>query len=162
MAIDLPADCDPRLRRLAEYLAAQAPPGKLPGRQHLTPEDIPEILPYITLCDVVPQENGGRRYRVRLAGTHVVELLGTDPTGKFIDEVLPPKMCAEIIKRYDEVVRTKQPSYQTGELKNAGREHVRFERAAFPLARDGENVDMLIFIRVGMDAQGRQFTPPRS
>lgn len=149
MVSGLPDNCDLRIRRLAEYLAAEAPPGKLPGRQHVVPDKIPELLTYVTLFDVIPQHDGTRRYRTRLAGTHVVELMGTDPTGKYLDEYLPGEESAAVRERYDQVVLTKLPSYRAALLQNPGREHVRFQRAAFPLARDGEKVDMLIVIRVG-------------
>lgn len=152
MVSDLPDTCDPRIRRLAEYLAAKAPPGKLPGRQHVSPDKIPELLSYVTLFDVIPQRDGTRRYRARLAGTHVVDLMGIDPTGKFLDQYLPAEESSAVRERYDQVVLTKQPSYRAGLLQNPGREHVRFQRAAFPLARDGEKVDMLIVIRVGGSA----------
>ncbi len=89
MLIDLPSDCDVRIRRFADYLASKAPSGKLPGRQDIVPHEIPDLLPYLMLYDIVPQPSGNAiRYRTRLAGTHVVELLGGDPTGKFVDDVL--------------------------------------------------------------------------
>jgi len=34
---------------------------------------------------------------------------------------------------------------------SVGREHVYYRRMAFPLARDGENVDMLMFVFVRDD-----------
>ena len=88
MLLELPHDCDPRLRRFAAYMAAKAVPGFLPGRQHIVPPEIPDLLPHIMLYDLVPGPHGGPRYRTRLVGTCVVELLGADTTGKFVDEIL--------------------------------------------------------------------------
>lgn len=141
-------DENPYFQRLAEYLASKAPQGKLPGRQHIDPSEIPDLLPYIALIEVVPQESGNPRYRIRLAGTQVVNILGADGTGKFVDEMLTTEEGAKIVRAYDEILRTKQPQYLDGRLRVSGRGHVPFQRIAFPLARNGEDVDMLIFMFV--------------
>ncbi len=75
-------------------------------------------------------------------------MLGVDGTGKFVDEVLTTCAGAEIIRAYIEILRTKQPQYRDGSLSSKDRSHVPFQRVAYPLARDGENVDMLIFMLV--------------
>lgn len=148
----LPAGCDARLQRFAAYLAAKAPAGKLPGRQHIEPLEIPHLLEYLTLLDVIRQPNGDLRYRIRLAGTHVVNLLGIDGTGKFVDEILNTDCGLDIIRAYKDMVTTKKPQYLDGELRGKGRGHVTFQRAGFPLARNGEDVDMLVLMMVGFGA----------
>jgi hypothetical protein len=142
----IPADYDQRFRRLADYLASKVPPGKLPGRQHIDPTDIPDLLPYVTLIEVVPQPDGDPRYRIRLAGTQVVELLGVDGTGKFVDEILTTPEGAAIIRTYKDMLESKVPQPLHGALRGHGRDHIPFQRVAFPLARDGINVDMLLFL----------------
>jgi hypothetical protein len=139
-------DEHPRFRRLADYLAAKAPPGKLPGRQHIDPLEIPDLLPYLMLIDVVPQAAGEPRYRIRLMGTEVVAIKGSDGTGKFAEDVLTDREGAAIVRRYGDILRTRQPQHRRGVVAASGREHVHYERIAFPLAADGENVDMLIFV----------------
>lgn len=149
----LPPAYDPRIERFSVYLAAKAPPGKLPGRQHIDPHEITDLLPYLMLYDVVPQASDDPRYRTRLIGTHAAELLGTGATGRFIDEILPAVRGAEIIGHYNQILIAKQPHYFEGTLTNIGREHIRFQRAGFPLARNGENVDMLVLIMIGFDTR---------
>jgi hypothetical protein len=153
MDFALPPGCDARLKRFAHYLAEKAPHGRLPRRQDIEPVEIPELLPYLVLYDVVPQESGCPRYRTRLVGTRVVELLGDETTGKFLDDFLPIKKGAEIIGEYDRILTTKQPHYLEGRLSNRGREHILFQRIVFPLARDGKEVDMLVMIMVGFDTR---------
>jgi hypothetical protein len=153
MDIALPPGCDARLKRFATYLAERAPHGRLPGRQDIEPVEIPDLLPYLVLYDVVPQESGCPRYRTRLVGTRVVELLGDETTGKFLDDILPLKRGAEIIGQYDRILATKQPHYLEGRLSNRGREHILFQRVVFPLARDGAEIDMLAMIMVGFDTR---------
>lgn len=135
-------------QRLADYLAAKAPPGKLPGRQHIDPSDIVDLLPYVMLIDVVPQAAGEPRYRIRLMGAEVAAIQGADETGKFVDDVLTGPEGAAVVHRYGEILRTRQPQHRSGVVATSGREHVHYERVAFPLAADGKNVDMLIFVFV--------------
>ena len=141
-----PVDEHPRFRRLADYLAGKAPPGKLPGRQHIEPTEIGDLLPWMMMVDVTATPDGGLRYRLRLVGTEVVAIQGSDGTGKYVEEVLDKSEVAAILRGYDKAVRTRQPDYRSGVVATAGREHVPYRRIAFPLARDGEHVDMLLFI----------------
>ncbi len=148
-------DSHPRFRRLADYLAAKAPPGHLPGRQHIDPAEIYDIAPYVMMIDVIREEGREPRYRIRLMGTEVVALQGANGTGKFADEILTDPEGIKIIRRYDEILRTRQPQYRRGTVATVGRTHMHYERIAFPLARDGENVDMLIFVfgKIGPEAK---------
>ena len=141
-------DQHPRFRRLADYLASKAPPGKLPGRQHIDPVEIPDLLPFLMMIDVLPRESGRPRYRMRLIGTQVVELHGQEFTGQFVEDVLPAKDGEMILRGYDEIVRGKKAHYRSGVVVLAGRKHIRYDRAAFPLASDGEHVDMLLLVFV--------------
>lgn len=146
MSMKSPIEEDSRYRRLADYLASKAPPGKLPGRQHIDPLDLADLLPYVMLVDVIPQPEGEPRYRIRLMGTEVVAIQGNDGTGKYVEDVLTDPEGLEIVRRYGEILRTHQPQHRRGVVATPGRKHVHYERVAFPLAKDGENVDMLIFL----------------
>jgi hypothetical protein len=141
-----PLDLHPRFRRLADYLAAKAPPGKLPGRKHIDPAQLVDLLPWMLLIDVVPQPQGDPRYRVRLIGTEVVAIQGSDGTGKYADEILTGVDGADVIRRYGEILETRAPQYLKSIVAIPGREHIPYERVAFPLAADGEHVDMLVLI----------------
>jgi len=147
-----PLDSHPRFRRFADYLAAKAPPGKLPGRKHIDPLELADILSWIMLVDVIREDRGKARYRIRLVGTEVVAIQGSDATGKYVEDVLTAKEGVEVIRGYDEILLTREPQYRKGIVATPGREHVPYERVAFPLAADGENVDMLAFVFVRNEA----------
>src|SRR5277367_4446374 len=67
LATSLPADADPRLRRLHDYWRSAHPTGGgLPGRQHLDPCDIAPLLRWIWMMDV---HRDPLRFRYRLLGT---------------------------------------------------------------------------------------------
>lgn len=139
-------DLHPRFRRFADYLAARAPSGKLPSRKDIDPAQLVDLLPWMLLVDVVRQPRGDPRYRVRLMGTEVVAIQGADGTGKFADEILTGADGAEVIRRYGEILETHAPQYFKSVVAIPGREHIPYERVAFPLAADGEHVDMLVLI----------------
>ncbi|HYL31915.1 MAG TPA: PAS domain-containing protein [Stellaceae bacterium] len=155
-----PIDDHPRFRHMADYLAAKAPPGKLPGRQHIEPTEIADLLPWIMMIDVIVAPDAALRYRIRLVGTEVVAIQGSDGTGKYVEEVLDKDEAAAIVRGYGEIVQSRQPGYRRGVVATAGREHVPYRRIAFPLARDGEHVDMLLFIFAN-DGKGPLKEPPR-
>lgn len=141
-------DEHPRFRRLADYLANKAPSGKLPGRQHIEPTEIADLIPWIMLMDVITEADGEPRYRIRLVGTEVVNIQGSDRTGRYVEEVLDSAEAAAIMQGYREIVRSHVPGYRAGVVATVGRDHVLYRRIAFPLARDGEHADMLIFVFV--------------
>lgn len=158
-------DEHPRFRRLADYLAGKVPAGTLPGRQHIEPTEIPDLLPWIMLVDVIAEPAAAPRYRIRLVGTEVVAIQGSDATGKFVPDVLNKDDVAAILQDYGEIVRSGRPGYRRGVVATSGREHVRYRRVAFPLARDGEHVDVLMFVFVndgnGPPPLGPHITPER-
>lgn len=138
-----PAAADPRFREIFEYWLSRAPPGRLPGRQHIDPIDIPHLLPGIVLLDVVP-ESGRHRFRFRLVGTGFVEVVGRDHTGLFVDEVVLHTIKQEALHEVlTGIVRTGQPHYWETPVTISRRDYLGLRRLAMPLARDGENVDMI-------------------
>lgn len=145
-------DGHPRFRRLADYLCARTAPGRLPGRQHIEPTEIADLLPWLMLVDVIEQPSGGTRYRIRLVGTEVVAIQGSDGTGRFVDDVLNDGNAAAIIDGYNDIVCSRRPQYHEGVVATQGRDHVPYRRIAFPLARDGAHVDMLLFVFVRDEA----------
>lgn len=147
----IPYQRHPRFQELKAYLAAKAPPGRLPGRQHIDPIEIPRLLPYLTLVDVV-RDAGALRYRFRLVGTDVVNKTAADVTGKWVEDAFPSAAAASIMQTYDGVVASREPHYWANMIAVPGREHIGFERVVFPLARDGETVDMLIGIHAFADS----------
>jgi len=152
-AKDDPFERQPQFRRLRDYLAGKAPPGKLPARRNIDPLEIPDLLPYVMLVDVVRAPDAPPRYRIRLAGSEVVRIQGADATGKFVEQVLTKG--PDIIAGYGEILVNRQPQYRRGEVATVGRDHIFYERVAFPLAADGETVDMLMFVFAVAPGTGR-------
>ncbi len=135
---------DRRFREFFDYWVSKAPPGKLPGRQHIDPLDIPKLLPGLALFDV-HREGKRYRFRWRLIGTALVDAMGADHTGRFVDEVVLVTVKYEAVhKVFSEIIRTGQPNYWETPVTQSGRDFISLHRLALPLATDGETVDMII------------------
>lgn len=133
---------------MRDYLAAVAPPGRLPGRQHIDPVDFPTLLPFVNLVDV-EREQGDRdarrmRFRYRLVGTINAARAGIDMTGRTIDSGILPEFAAHIAANLARTVETRAPVFDRFPAPHSRREFIITERVYFPLARDGTEVDMLL------------------
>lgn len=133
----------PRLRRLLDYWQARRGDRPMPGRADIDPLDFPWLLGNVSLVDVVPDGRGGRRYRLRLVGTHVTRRFGYDGTGKWLDEILGPEHRAHVQAAFDDVVRQRIPMVERLDMLIDGRLHD-YEILRLPLASDGQTVDILL------------------
>jgi hypothetical protein len=140
----VPPNCDGRIRRLYDYWCSIRPTGdRLPGRQHLEPLDVPELLQWLSLLDVVGEPP---RFRYRLVGTGQARVMESDFTGRWIDEAYDGFRKTQDHAEFAAVAgggirySRRPPEYRVE------RSHVLMERLLLPLARDGVNVDMVLSI----------------
>jgi len=155
---------DARLRALFGYWAEKRGERAMPARADLDPLEIPTLLPIIGLVDVL---DGGARFRYRLIGTEIVDVGGHDPTGRFLDEVLPDSGYADyLIGMFREVTRERRPLYGESDFRGQSRIECRVRRLLMPLSRDGRAVDMIFGGQVevasgrGAQAPGDEGTGP--
>jgi len=131
------------VRRAYEYWLGQRPGGGLPGRQHIDPTDIPFLLRGLWLIDVAREPF---RFRYRLVGTRIVEAMGRDPTGLWLEEAHPHASSVPgFFLRYERVAQTGIPSRRRGTaLLWSHRDYREIENILLPLAADGKTVDMIM------------------
>jgi hypothetical protein len=143
----LPADCDPRVRRLYDYWRRIHPPsGDLPGRRDIDPAAIVELLPWVWIVDVTREP---LRFRYRLVGTEQVHAMERDVTGAFLDEVHPRFVGSASYPQYVAGAERAEIGYLRGPpIFHLSKDYVLIERLLLPLARDGHTVDMLLAITV--------------
>ncbi len=95
-------------RSLYDYWRSKCRPGVLPGRGDLHPRDMIQLLPFITLTDVV-QNDARRSYRIRLAGTGLRTVLETEITGKTLDDLPFGLALPHWRQVHDNVVEDRKP-----------------------------------------------------
>ena len=143
---------DPKFVQIYDYWSSKAPDGCLPGRQHLDPIDIPALLPGLVLYDVVTEPDG-TRFRVRIAGQMIVDILVYEPRDRFVDEMVVPNKGSDVNGAFDAVRNERIAHYWENSLWTAGREYITMQRLALPLASDGEQVDMILAYHVRVETQ---------
>jgi hypothetical protein len=144
----------PLVRRLYDYWRSLAPPGRLPGRRDLVPEDIAPLWSRAWMLDVFRDP---LRYRYRLCGTDMVRSYGREVTGKWLDEVHPalianPQSC----ERFRFMAETGCATWRRGmPLWIRDPKHQAIETLIVPLAGNGRTVDKLLAVSVVFDNSGR-------
>jgi hypothetical protein len=135
-----PAGSSPVIQ-LHGYWRSKCRDGRIPSRGDIHPEEIPHLLPYVMLHDVVRQ-SGAYRFKARLIGTHIVDVCGSNPTGRYLDEYMPAGDYEKIYRTLANVVTTKEPFYGVVPVYREEGYLLNFELVTMPLSYDGEQVDM--------------------
>lgn len=139
------AKLDSRFALMRDYLAGVAPPGKLPGRQHVDPLAIRTLLSFTNLVDV-ERVYGKLRFRFRLVGTLQGTAAGREISGQYLEDAVLPEYLDRIRANMTLAVQSREAVYDRFGMPHPGRDFIDTERVYFPLARDGETVDMLLIL----------------
>ena len=140
---NVPHDANAKIWMFVGYWQSICPLGRLPGRIHFDPLDIPKLLPNIRLLDVI--EIGPHRYRVRLIGTEHTKQLGYDPTGQWYETITSWFRNSVVERDLEQVCQLKQPIYRKGPTivpYESGTKII--ERVHVPFASDGHDVDLIM------------------
>ena len=122
----------------------------MPRRADIDPTAMsPRLLPNVMLTDVV---DGGARFRFRLVGTEAVTGIGSDLTGRHVDEVNQSAPYRDYITQlYRRVVAEHVPLFsmshyfKSGDL--TGGYHAT-QRLMCPLSSDGGTVDIVFTCQI--------------
>ena len=132
--------CDPTLAftdsyytRLLAIWREKAGNRKMPARSEMTARDLKDYLRHIIL--VQREEEGQVRYRWRLIGTAVTEIVGHN-TGKLFDDTIPSEHLSRWIGVCDMVLKSEQPWRFLGRVHIRGREYLKAENLYMPLSDD--------------------------
>jgi len=112
----------------------------VPQIERFDPLGIAEIMPHITIVDIVDAEKF--KYKVRLFGTSLVELAGEDRTGKMLDDFrFGDQNAAQLQTMFNrwrlllsKCIKSRAPNYTTGLHSDAERQYLRVHTAVLPLA----------------------------
>jgi hypothetical protein len=145
------AATNPRFRSLFDYWQSKVVGDHLPGRQHIDPTEMRDLLSNLMLWDVV-READRVRFRIRLFGTGLYPMWQADLTGKWLEDFVPADKRDDVHAGLMHVVTTRQAQYLTRHLIYPSRNLVAHERLMVPLAGDGETVDMLMALYLPVPA----------
>lgn len=138
---------DPRLEGLYRHWLGKRSGRRMPRRGDIDPLEIPaEIWPHTMLLDVI-WEREVPRFRYRRVGAIFWRGLGREPTGMFIDEVLPETAGYRryVLGIYEEMARRGRAMYTENSFSLAGRRTPMLtRRVSLPLSSDGEVVNMAL------------------
>lgn len=133
----------PHLAALNELWHDKAAGRGLPSRSDFGTAELMRFGGRIALIDIEPAP---LRFRSRLVGTLLTEMLGRDSTGTYLDQLYDADKYQTAIGGYLHCMEHRRPVRATGKLVHANRDHIRFEAIDFPLAADGGTVDTIMKI----------------
>jgi hypothetical protein len=140
-----PALLDSKLRELWVYWLSRRPENSLPGRRDIDPLDIPRLMPYVALVDILRDPLD---YRYRLTGTKFVEMIGHDRTGMRAREIFTGPLLETTVALIGRLIESGAPLAFEGRLFWIDKAYYRFQTLILPLAADGKMVDMAV---MGLD-----------
>lgn len=129
------------LRQLYAYWAGKRGARTWPARADILPSEIPAILPFVVLADVLEK---GQHFRMRLVGTDVA--FGIDPTGQLLHEAVPEgPYRAHVTALFQRGAAGPGALYSRTRYDYADVAGPRtIARIFMPLAADGEAIDMML------------------
>ena len=141
---------DKRMLALYHYWDSKRAGRLMPARGDIDPTEIPTLLPFILLIDVI---NDGADFRYRLVGTDIVRWVGNDLTGRTFTEVLPAGNYASYIAGLvRDAIGQRRPLYSEGGFVVDGRVDRQVRRLVLPLSADGTTVNMVLCGQIAIAA----------
>lgn len=132
---------DPRLARLYAYWLRKRGDRPAPSRSDLDPSEIKPFLPILNLIDV---QDDPLAFRHRLVGTEIVDRLGRDATGRWVDTTLYGSAAPEIFNGLRAVANEVRPYWRLRRLDWHSRSWLGMEAVEFPLVDGSGKVNMIL------------------
>ncbi|MBI3506988.1 MAG: PAS domain-containing protein [Proteobacteria bacterium] len=147
----------PYVTQLFEYWRKRTDDGRrIPRRAEIDPVDLPRLLNGMWMLDV---QHAPFRLRYRLVGTRIVDALGQDPTGRWVDEAhADAGSTPRFFERFRRVVETGVPSRRRGPaIFWFDKDRREMENIRLPLASGGETVDIVMVLTIFYRRDGIEF-----
>ncbi|MGD1879806.1 MAG: PAS domain-containing protein [Kiloniellaceae bacterium] len=140
---------EPLLAELFSYWSERRQGRIAPARSDIDPVDIPHLLPYIALCEIVPNPDPtpGRkayRFRYRLAGTQIEARFGCALTHRYLDEVKQGEYLDYIVNLYDRLMAEMAPIYSESSFGDGVENKLWAKRLMLPLSDDQQTANMVL------------------
>lgn len=145
----------PRLHRLYQHWNALKGERPLPSPAAFDILGLPQLMGFLHVLDV---QGDPPRFRFRLFGTRIAEVGGRDLTGKWVEDIQPPRWAAAVQAAFCEPLARRAPCYsRSDEAYDLGA--IEMHRLACPFSTNGQDIDRLL---VGVEAINRPHLAGRS
>lgn len=123
------------IREIFQFWLERRCDGAVPAWHSITPANIPpKLLPHLFMY---ARETSGRFY-CKLIGTALARVFGGDETGRYLDEILPPRVALHRAGLFQHVLDTARPVYYRGLAATRPGELRRYGRILLPVACSGQ------------------------
>ncbi|MAN62987.1 MAG: hypothetical protein CMI60_13695 [Parvibaculum sp.] len=146
-AIDL---VDRRLKDLLAYWQDKRAERDMPARIDISPGDLVTHLPRLALLNVTTEEGEAPLFSVRLSGTGIDDLLGSDHRGAGLNDLLPSASAKLISAALGALVEHKRPMRFFAQARLPGNPAASVEGLALPLGVEGGPVNMVLIETVSI------------
>jgi hypothetical protein len=130
----------PRLKEALLYWQGKCAGRALPAWRDFDPVEVPKLLPYLMLYDVLEPLD----FRYRLIGTEARSLLAQDYTGRRFSDVAGKGSGSIVWGNCAEVVRGKSPFSRTPPYVGPERYLSNCENLLLPFSEDGDRVSLIV------------------
>lgn len=146
-AIDL---VDRRLKDLLAYWQDKCAERDMPARMDISPGDLVTHLPRLALLNVTTEGNDGPQFSVRLSGTGIDDLLGSDHRGAGLNDLLPSGPAKLVSAALGALVEHKRPMRFFSQARLPGNPAASVEGLALPLGVEDGPVNMILIETVSI------------
>lgn len=142
---------DPRLEAVYRYWCRYCRGAELPCAADVKIDDISAALASHTMVLDVVRTDGAVRFRYRRVGKVFWRINEVEPSGRFLDEVLPTKggYGDYVVGIYREVTESRRPLYTENLFSCHGHSvPIGAKRVSLPISNDGTAVDIIVAAHV--------------
>jgi hypothetical protein len=138
---------DDRLDTLLDYWNLKRGTRPAPGRRDIDPAEITSLLPFLHHIDVEPEP---LRFRHRLVGSELIDMMGRNVTGQYLGEGLYGRAAEEIVETMTALTTQVRPFRRRSRLEWHRSNWLTMEALELPLIDETGRVNMVLC--------GRNFT----
>ena len=123
----------PELNRLRDVWYEKAAGRPLPYRRDF---DLRALKPNLTNLVILHREEDSGRYLIRLVGSQIVQQMGRDATGSYLDEVTPAEVLPRWLAVYDAAMQAGAPLRCRAHYEHQHIDHLVSESLQAPMLDD--------------------------
>jgi hypothetical protein len=131
----------PKLAKLFTYWSAKAQGRFAPTRGDINPADIPRLLPWVWLIDVI---DGGTDFRFRIGGEKLIDFIGHRMAGETIGAHRQRPFFGSVAQAFAQCVSEKKPLLRPhAATRYEPRRSIETEALVLPLSDNGTDVSQI-------------------